>query len=210
MKVSSNNRNTRISVEVTPRLLNIEHPKSERDLVIQNAIKILEEKFYTNLKESDRFIHSVSSSRGVKNLLNKCLEESLTQIGLFNYINKISSNIGFFYLISNKNFPNYYKVGHSKDAETRLNQYQTYSPFRDFELVRYIPVLNSRDAESSVIQHFSDRLSNEWLYSDNIKEDFQTMASIISECTSFPNRWAMYNIPNELLEHFRYIRDKRN
>jgi hypothetical protein len=208
MKTSINNRNNRISNELIPRLQNIPAMVNEKDLVVQNAIKILEEKFFNNAN-SLRFLSSTSSSRRVGNLLNKCLEESLTQLGLFNHINKVPSKIGFFYIISNKNFPNYYKVGHSKDAETRLNQYQTYSPFRDFKLEKYLVVLDSKLAESAVLSYFSNSLTNEWLYSTDISKDFSVMAKIISDITGLPNRWALDNIPEELLEHFRYIRDKK-
>lgn len=208
MKTSINNRNNRIANELVPRLQSISCVGDEKDLVVQNASKILEEKFFNNA-DSLRFSSSTSGSRRVRNLLNKCLEESLTQLGLFNHINNVPSKIGFFYIISNKNFPNYYKVGHSKDAETRLNQYQTYSPFRDFELEKYLVVLDSKLAESAVLDYFSNSLTNEWLYSTDISRDFTIMAKVISDVTGLPNRWALDNIPEELLEHFRYVRDKK-
>ena len=208
MKTTINNRRNRIDNEVAPRLQSISSTKDEKDLIVQNAIKILEERFINN-ESSPGFLSSTIGSRRVKNLLNKCLEESVSQLGLFNHINKIPSKIGFFYIISNRNFPNYYKVGHSKDAETRLNHYQTYSPFRDFVLERYLVVSDSKLAESAVLAYFSSSLANEWLYSTDIAKDFSTMAKIISNVTGLPNRWAKDNFPEELLKHFIYMRDKK-
>ena len=42
---------------------------------------------------------------------------------------------GYVYAIRNKAWPNWIKIGKAIDAEDRLNQYQTSSPMRDYELI---------------------------------------------------------------------------
>ena len=179
----------------------------ERDQVIEYAQSILADKF-NKLGPKGSYGSSPSTGKRATNLLNKCIEESIAHLGLYKFIYKIPSSLGFFYVISNKHFPNYYKVGHSIDAESRLIQYQTYSPHRDFELVRYIPVLNAKQVEFSILDIFSSKLSNEWLYSENIGEDLQNMMTIASDVTRMPNRWCTSNIPEELLDSYRFFRDR--
>lgn len=55
---------------------------------------------------------------------------------------------GQVYVITNPNFPDWVKVGMAIDAEDRLNNYQTSSPFRDYVLQYYYDVNNRRAAEN--------------------------------------------------------------
>ena len=41
---------------------------------------------------------------------------------------------GYVYIISNRSWPHWVKIGMAIDAEDRLNSYQTSSPYRDYEL----------------------------------------------------------------------------
>ena len=59
-----------------------------------------------------------------------------------------SSTEGQVYVITNPNFPEWVKVGMAIDAEDRLNNYQTSSPFRDYSLVASWDVTDRRLAES--------------------------------------------------------------
>ncbi len=40
---------------------------------------------------------------------------------------------GYIYVISNINFPNYYKIGVTEDIKSRLRTYQTSSPLRNYK-----------------------------------------------------------------------------
>ena len=75
-----------------------------------------------------------------------------------------SSKEGQVYVITNPNFPEWVKVGMAVDAEDRLNNYQTSSPFRDYTLVSAWSVTDRRTAESEAhqeLQKLYDRRS-EW------------------------------------------------
>ena len=41
---------------------------------------------------------------------------------------------GYLYIISNNNFPGYYKVGVTSDIKSRLRTYQTASPLRNYKI----------------------------------------------------------------------------
>lgn len=72
---------------------------------------------------------------------------------------------GFVYIVSNKNFPNHYKVGVTTDIEKRLKSYQTSSPFRDYKVEYYIFHPNCYDAEKRVqeqMKYFALSRKNEW------------------------------------------------
>ena len=64
---------------------------------------------------------------------------------LQNYEN---SKQGQVYVIRNPAFPSWCKVGMAVDAQDRLKQYQTSSPYRDYELVKAYNTENRREAEA--------------------------------------------------------------
>jgi len=67
----------------------------------------------------------------------------------FSSLEKYESSVeGQVYVITNPNFPDWVKVGMAIDAEDRLNNYQTSSPFRDYVLQYYYDVNNRRAAEN--------------------------------------------------------------
>ena len=53
---------------------------------------------------------------------------------------------GYLYIISNNSWPGWIKIGTTKNLKTRLQTYQTGSPFRDYE----------------VLAHFAKQIKNEW------------------------------------------------
>ena len=59
-----------------------------------------------------------------------------------------SSKKGYVYLIRNPAWGNWLKVGMAMSAEDRLNNYQTASPFRDYELVHKVLCKDRRKAEA--------------------------------------------------------------
>ena len=42
---------------------------------------------------------------------------------------------GYLYIIKNKAWPDWVKIGITENLDKRLNNYQTSSPFRDFEIM---------------------------------------------------------------------------
>lgn len=67
----------------------------------------------------------------------------------FKSLAKYESSVeGQVYVVINPNFPEWVKVGMAIDAEDRLNNYQTSSPFRDYVLQYKCNVSDRRSAES--------------------------------------------------------------
>ena len=67
----------------------------------------------------------------------------------FKSLAKYESSVeGQVYVVVNPNFPEWVKVGMAIDAEDRLNNYQTSSPFRDYVLNYKCDVSDRRSAES--------------------------------------------------------------
>lgn len=70
---------------------------------------------------------------------------------------------GFLYIIENKAWPNYYKIGMTLDTEERLRSYQTYSPKRDYVLRSYRFFKNRRQAEKELHKLLeNERAEGEW------------------------------------------------
>ena len=58
-----------------------------------------------------------------------------------------SSKEGQVYIIVNPSFPSWCKIGMAVDAEDRLKQYQTSSPYRDYKLIATYDTSDRRKAE---------------------------------------------------------------
>ncbi len=93
--------------------------------------------------------HSVYKNKGMEaafkamNLVpNKLQEIKYTVQKLFDEVRK-----GQVYVIRNPAFPSWCKVGMAVDAEDRLKQYQTSSPYRDYVLVAAWDVEDRRESE---------------------------------------------------------------
>ena len=61
-------------------------------------------------------------------------------------INQIQE--GYVYVMTNKAWPDWVKIGMAIDAEDRLNGYQTSSPHRDYVLEHYVASSDRRKSES--------------------------------------------------------------
>jgi len=89
------------------------------------------------------------------------------------------SKQGQVYVIRNPAFPSWCKVGMAVDAEDRLKQYQTSSPYRDYVLVAAWDVEDRREAEKQahalLEQHYERR--GEWFvaYSDMASERLEAL-----------------------------------
>ena len=76
---------------------------------------------------------------------------------------------GYVYIISNSNFPGYYKVGITKDIKKRLNTYQTSSPYRNYKIEYYIQHPNYKQAEKDIhemMKYFAIEKQKEWFMID--------------------------------------------
>ena len=95
------------------------------------------------------------------------------------------SKQGQVYVIRNPAFPSWCKVGMAIDAEDRLKQYQTSSPYRDYVLVAAWDVEDRREAEKQahalLEQHYDRR--GEWFvaYSDMAAERLEGLFNKDSE-----------------------------
>ena len=73
---------------------------------------------------------------------------------------------GQVYIIVNPAFPGWCKVGMAVDAEDRLKNYQTSSPYRDYELIKAYDTDDRREAEKVahelLAQSYEQR--GEWFY----------------------------------------------
>tara|TARA_E500000305_G_scaffold91672_1_gene79503 strand:- start:224 stop:766 length:543 start_codon:yes stop_codon:yes gene_type:complete len=78
---------------------------------------------------------------------------------------------GYVYVIVNEAWPEWVKIGCAKDADDRLNSYQTYSPFRDYSIVARIKTDNRHMEEKEMhkaFTHFAKERKNEWFKIDRL------------------------------------------
>lgn len=79
---------------------------------------------------------------------------------------------GYLYIISNKAWPEYLKIGVTENLDKRLSTYQTASPFRDYVLeysLHHPSYLIAEKKIKEVMKHFSSDIKNEWF---KISKDF--------------------------------------
>jgi hypothetical protein len=94
--------------------------------------------------------------------------EGFTDAAFSSLKNYTSSKQGQVYIIRNPAFPSWCKVGMAVDAQDRLKQYQTSSPYRDYELVKAYNTENRREAEAqahAVLEKNYER-RGEWFVCD--------------------------------------------
>ena len=77
-----------------------------------------------------------------------------------------ASKQGQIYIVISPAYPGWCKVGMAVDAEDRLKQYQTSSPYRDYKLVKAYDVLDRRKAEKFAHELLAKSHSRkgEWFY----------------------------------------------
>ena len=78
------------------------------------------------------------------------------------------SKVGQVYILRNPAFPSWCKIGMAVDAQDRLKQYQTSSPYRDYEVVKTYNTDDRRTAEADahalLEKHYARR--GEWFVCD--------------------------------------------
>jgi hypothetical protein len=76
---------------------------------------------------------------------------------------------GYLYVITNKAWPGYVKVGVTENLSKRLQSYQTSSPFRDYVLeysLQHPKYLVAEKKIKEVMKHFATDIRNEWFKID--------------------------------------------
>ena len=72
---------------------------------------------------------------------------------------------GYLYIITNKSWPGWIKIGTTRNLKTRLQSYQTSSPFRDYDVIYSIKHPAYLQAEQNIkkqMAHFAKQIKNEW------------------------------------------------
>ncbi len=72
---------------------------------------------------------------------------------------------GYLYIITNKSWPGWIKIGTTRNLKTRLQTYQTSSPFRNYEVMYSIQHPEYLQAEQNIklqMKRFAKRIKNEW------------------------------------------------
>ena len=72
---------------------------------------------------------------------------------------------GYLYIITNKSWPGWMKIGTTRNLKTRLQTYQTSSPFRNYEVMYSIKHPEYLQAEQNIklqMKRFAKRIKNEW------------------------------------------------
>ncbi|AFQ22213.1 hypothetical protein My1_054 [Pectobacterium phage My1] len=161
MKTSVNNRKDNVSLLL--------------DWIVSNKLD------YTTTEGRERIINRYSLESTIKAYPNKLVDSKsfkdahrfkipqvMRALQLLCKREGVSHTIGYVYLITNPAYPGWVKIGASVDAETRLSQYQTYSPFRNYTLEYYVICLDYIALEDRVLRQFPNR-NNEWVYA-NLEE----------------------------------------
>jgi hypothetical protein len=76
---------------------------------------------------------------------------------------------GYIYIITNKSFPGWIKIGVTEDIKSRLRTYQTSSPLRNYKIEYYIEHPDCYSAEKDIhkqMNYFATDIKNEWFRVD--------------------------------------------
>lgn len=72
---------------------------------------------------------------------------------------------GYLYIITCNSFPDWVKIGTTKNLEDRIHTYQTCSPFRDYKVVYSLFHPKYKEAEKKIkdtMKPFALEIKNEW------------------------------------------------
>lgn len=175
MKLVANNRKIAIS--------NFEEVYLASGRVLTTAVhthyKQLLTRQLSTLEEANRLL--VVGSRAYTARAYHLWQAACRDANIFSVVNKINTNLGYIYAVTNPAFDGYFKVGSSFDAETRLNQYQTASPFRDFKLDFYALAFDFREKEKYIHNQYKAQCLNEW-----VKVERKELKTLIMSLSSPP------------------------
>jgi hypothetical protein len=138
--------------------------------LLNSSVKIGEELF----KKIDNKRNNASRIRFHKkiaglNMLALNEERAALATNIVTIKNKtVKQNSGFVYLISNSAFPEWIKVGITKNLEKRLSTYQTYDPLRRYIVEKYSFVEDSRYIEKLLLNKYKiSTKTGEWISSEH-------------------------------------------
>jgi len=103
--------------------------------------------------------------------------KSFNDAAFSSFVNYASSPEGDVYIITNKAWPEWVKIGKAIDAKDRLKSYQTGDPLRAYELYHSVAKENRHTAEveaHKALEALSEDRKNEWF-----KVDLATAVSCI-------------------------------
>ena len=181
MRIKANNRDKRLK-EITEFIERSKFLLYTEDILDSFTAKIFSDKI-------NKGASYIEGTARYKRAMADAREKAIASLTKYYHVNGIKSILGFFYIITSESYPNYYKLGYAKDCEDRLGTYQTYSPKRDFRLVKYIAVANAKLAESIAIEYLGNRMEHEWFMSDDINTDFKNISKEIARRTGVGNRF---------------------
>lgn len=93
---------------------------------------------------------------------------------------------GYLYIIQNKAWTNWIKIGITTNIKHRLHTYQTGSPFRDYKVLYIIEHPEYKKAEKRVrliMKPFTKEIRNEW-YNVDIEMAKSQLELLLSEYSS--------------------------
>jgi len=102
------------------------------------------------------------------------------------------STKGHIYIVHNKAWPNWYKVGKAVIADDRLNGYQTSSPYRDYELLYAVEFDNRHRAETDVHKLLRNVLSDDYYSNEWFKADIEVIQDMIDTVKTIEKQLDMF------------------
>lgn len=138
---------------------------------LDEYITVYGEIFNTKDKDLKRHERSFARKLAGRNFVRFLVEDRHAK---FNDI-----NAGMVYMISNPSFPDHVKIGMTLDIIDRLEQYQTYDPFRKFKIEKYNFVLDRKAKERQILSHPDlFREQGEWIKKENSEKIFLDLTRV--------------------------------
>ena len=119
-------------------------------------------------KPSDKRFHKRMAGLNMIHLNNeRSNEEKIVKKKL-----TLKQHSGFLYIILNSSFPDFMKIGITKDLEKRLSSYQTYDPFRNFYVKKSIFIEDVRNVEKYLLDNYKmeNSYNGEWISIEQLEE----------------------------------------
>lgn len=181
MKTVLNNRDLRI--KEVENICKLTGASNQKEMVVNVSKFILENKV-NNSKRNFK----VGSNNHIRSIVD-AYERALASVNMYCFKNNIPSDIGYLYLITSETHKGFVKIGYTSDVEARLLQYQTYSPFRDFSIFRYVICEKAREVEKIVLEEFKEySVSGEWFMVGDLNLLFSDICKVMDD-NGFPNRF---------------------
>lgn len=140
------------------------------DITEDLLLKMIE--LYNRYSNKSNYKNSLSKNNNFR-LARKLAGISLIKLKLSRNIKYNECKEGLLYTIKNPSWPNHVKLGITLDINKRLQAYQTYSPYRDYNLDRYEFVLDRRKTEKLILEQYQLSLEQgEWIKLEDSLEIF--------------------------------------